>query len=165
MMLTAMMVVATLTLADAQRLAVQRSRQVAAQDSVAEASRQMALAAGELPDPVLKVGIDNVPAEGGDRFSVARDFMTMRRIGLMQELPRSEKRALRRERYERELDRSAAEKSAAVAAVQRDTAVAFFERHYAEAMADVLGEQLRTARAEIESAEAGYRAGKGAQAD
>src|SRR4051812_27408082 len=57
------------TLDEAQRLAVERSRQLPAQAAAVEASRRMAQAAGELPDPVLKAGIDNVPAEGPDQFS------------------------------------------------------------------------------------------------
>src|SRR5437016_4995321 len=91
-----------LSLADAQRRAVERSRALSAYDSAIASSREMAVAAGALPDPVLRVGVDNLPIDGGDRFSVARDFMTMRRIGLTQEFTRSQKRELRSERYERD---------------------------------------------------------------
>ena len=42
-----------LTLANAQRLAVERSRQVSAQESALVAAQQMAVAAGQLPDPVV----------------------------------------------------------------------------------------------------------------
>src|SRR5947199_293914 len=68
----------TLTLEEAQRRAVERSRQLAAQDSAVRSSRELAVAAGQLPDPVLKAGIDNLPVSGADQFSVSRDFMTMR---------------------------------------------------------------------------------------
>jgi hypothetical protein len=80
----------TLSLAEAQRIAVERSRQLAAQDASITASREMAVAAGQLPDAVLKFGIDNLPVDGADQFSVTRDFMTMRRIGVMQEFTRGE---------------------------------------------------------------------------
>src|ERR1700674_3894098 len=40
-----------LTLADAQHRAVERSRQLAAQDASITASREMAVAAGQFPDP------------------------------------------------------------------------------------------------------------------
>lgn len=156
---------ASLTLDEAQRLAVARSRQLAAQDFAIEASQRMAQAAGERPDPVLKLGVENVPAEGGDRFSVARDFMTMRRVGVMQEFTSGDKLSLRRERYEREADKGRAERLATVASVQRDTGVAWAERYYAEASRAVLEEQARTAALEIDAADAAYRAGKGAQAD
>ena len=42
----------------------------------------MAIAAGQLPDPVLKFGVDNLPLSGPDRLSLSRDFMTMRRIDI-----------------------------------------------------------------------------------
>src|SRR4051812_12245295 len=80
-----------LSLEEAQRRAVDRSRQLAAQDAAVRSSRELAVAAGQLPDPVLKMGVDNLPVNGPDQFSVTRDFMTMRRIGVMQELTRGEK--------------------------------------------------------------------------
>ena len=96
----------TLSLAEAQRLAVARSQQLAAQDSMIASAREMAVAAGQLPDPVLKLGVDNVPVNGADRFSLGTDFMTTRRVGVMQEITRGEKRRLKSERYEREASRS-----------------------------------------------------------
>jgi outer membrane protein TolC len=155
----------SLTLSEAQRLATERSRQLAAQDSAGAASREMAAAAGQLPDPTLKIGVDNLPVNGPDQFNLTRDFMTMRRIGVMQEFTREEKRQLRAQRFEREAEKSAAEKSATVAAIYRDTALAWLDRYFAEAMAAVVTEQIKAARLEIEAAESSYRAGRGNQAD
>jgi outer membrane protein TolC len=154
-----------LSLPDAQRRAIERSRQLPAQDSAVTASRQMAVAAGQLPDPVLKLGIDNLPISGEDRFSLTRDFMTMRRIGVMQEITRGQKRELRAQRFEREAERSLAEKDAALAAIQRETALAWLERHFAEAMAAVLAEQAAQARLEVQASEAAYRGARAGQAD
>ena len=155
----------TLSLADAQRRAVERSRLLVAQDSAVASSREMAVAAGQLPDPVLRFGVDNLPVNGPDQFSVARDFMTMRRIGVMQEFTRDEKRQLRGQRFEREAEKSLAEKAAAVAAIQRDTALAWLDRYFAEAMAAVIAEQSIQVGQEIAAAESAYRAGRGNQAD
>ncbi len=105
----------TLTLSEAQRRAVERSRQLVAQDSAIVASREMAVAAGQLPDPVATLGINNLPINGDDAWSLTRDFMTMRSVGVMQELTRAEKREARVERFEREADKSLAEKTASVA--------------------------------------------------
>jgi outer membrane protein TolC len=154
-----------LTLPAAQQLALERSRQLAAKDFAATASREMAVAAGQLPDPVLKVGIDSLPIEGPDRFSLTRDSMTQRRIGVMQDVTRADKRRLRAERFEREADKSVAEKTAATAAIQRDTALAWVDRYYAEAMAAVVVDQANQARLEIQAAEGAYRAGRGSQVD
>lgn len=163
--IAAMPVHAQLSMPDAQRRAVERSRQLAAQDSAALASREMAVAAGQLPDPVLKLGIDNLPVNGDDRFSLTRDFMTMRRIGLMQEITRGQKRELRAQRFEREAEKSLAEKDAVLAAIQRQTALAWLERRYAEAMAAVLAEQVAQARLEVQASEAAYRGARAGQSD
>src|SRR5260221_1433744 len=144
---------AQLSLPDVQRRAVERSRQVAAQDAAVTASREMAVAAAQLPDPVLKLGVDNLPVNGADRFSLTRDFMTMRRIGLMQELTREKKRELRGQKFEREADKSTAEKDAAIAAIQRDSAIAWLERYCAEAMDEVRDDNASPARTDIISAQ------------
>jgi len=156
---------APLTLAEAQRRAIERSLQIPAQDAAIAASRDMAVAAGQLPDPVLRVGIDNLPADGPDQFNLTRDFMTMRRIGVMQEFTRSEKRQLRAERFEREAQQSLAQKTALIASTQRDAALAWLDRYYAEAMASVMVEQAKEVKLEILAAESAYRAGRGSQAD
>lgn len=154
-----------LTLADAQRRAAEMSRQIAAQDHAVVAAREMAVAAGQLPDPVLKAGVDNLPVEGPDRFSLARDSMTMRRIGVMQEITRADKLRLRTERYEKEAEKNLAEKEAAIAAVERDTAMAWLDRYYSERMAELFAAQVEQARLQIEAAQTAYRAGRGTQAD
>ena len=154
-----------LTLPEAQRLAVERSRQLAAQDAALTASREMATAAGQLPDPTLKLGVENLPVTGADAYSLTRDFMTMRQIGVMQEFTRGEKRQLRAERFEREAERSLAERSAMLAMIHRDAALAWLDRYYAEATAALVAEQVTQARLEIEAADSAYRAGRGSQAD
>jgi outer membrane protein TolC len=154
-----------LTLPEAQHLAVARSRQLVAHDSAVTAARDMAIAAGQLPDPVATLGINNLPVNGPDQFSLTRDFMTMTSVGVTQELTRSEKREARAERFERDAERSLAERVASVAAIQRDTALAWLDRYYAEAMQTVIAEQSRQAQAEIAAAEGEYRAGRGNLAD
>ena len=156
---------AGLTLAEAQRQAVLHSRQPGGIDAAISAARDMASVAGRLPDPVLKAGIDNLPVSGTDRFSLSNDFMTMRRIGVMQELTRADKRHWRAEGYARTAAKAAAEKSAAIAAIERDTALAWLERYYAEAMAGLIDEQAAQARLEVAAVDAAYRAGRASLAD
>jgi outer membrane protein TolC len=150
-----------LTLAEAQRQALAHSRALQAQDSASSAAREMALAAAQLPDPVATVGINNLPVNGPDAWSTTADFMTMRSVGLMQEFTREDKRRARAERFEREADRSFAEKEARIAAIRRDTALAWLDRYYAEAQAVVVAEQSRQTRLEVEGAETAYRSGRG----
>jgi outer membrane protein TolC len=154
-----------LTLEHAQHLAVERSRQLAAQGHAVDASRDLAVAASQLPDPVLKVGVDNLPVNGTDRWSLTNDFMTMRRVGIMQEITRSDKRRARANRFERAADKSLAEKAVTAAAIERDTALAWLDRYYAESMAAVIAEQGQQAKLEIQAAEGAYRAGRGSRAE
>lgn len=156
---------ARLELREAQRLAVERSRSLAGQRFAVDAARDMAVAAGQLPDPVLTVGVENVPAQGADRFSLTRDFMTMRRVGVMQELTAGDKRTLRAERYELEALKGLAEQQATLAMIQRDVALAWMDAWHAEAMAGVLAEQRLRGLQEVQAAEAEYRAGRGSQSD
>ncbi|MCD2516725.1 TolC family protein [Massilia sp. G4R7] len=154
-----------LTLAQAQRIALAQSRQLPARDLAAMAARDMAIAASQLPDPVLKAGVDNVPVNGSDRFRLNAESMTMRRVGIMQELTRGEKRRLRAERFEREGDLALAEKTVAVATIERASALAWLDRYYAETMASVVTLQQEQAQRELAAAEAAFRAGRGSQAD
>ena len=154
-----------LTLAEAQRQAVLRSRLLAAQDLASVAAREMAVAAGQLPDPVATLGINNLPINGPDAWSLTSDFMTMRSVGLMQEFTREEKRQARAERFERDADKALSEKTARIAAIRRDTALAWLDRYYAEAQLAVVADQSRQARLEIDAAETAYRTGRGNLAD
>jgi len=154
-----------LSLQEAQRLAVAQSGQLLANDAAARAAQDMAVAAGQLPDPVLRLGIDSLPVNGPDRLSLTRDFMTMRRIGLMQEITRSDKRQLRSERFEREAERVQAQRQLTRAAVERDTALAWLERYYAQAMRALLLQQLDETRLQEQGASVTFREGRGSQAD
>jgi outer membrane protein TolC len=154
-----------LTLDQALRLAQERSRQLVAQDAAASASRELAQAAGQLPDPVLKAGVTNLPVDGPDRFSLTRDFMTMRSVGVMQEFTRADKRSARTARFAREADTAQAGRALALARLRRDTALAWLDRHYQERMLGVLQEQRAEAALQIEAADAAYRGARGSQAD
>jgi outer membrane protein TolC len=156
---------ASLTLAEAQRRAVARSQVLPAQDAAVAAAREMSVAAGQWPDPVLKLGLDNLPVSGQDAWSFTKDSMTMGRIGVMQEILSSDKRTSRTERYEREAFKADVEKAAARAAVERDTALAWIDRYYAEAAVALIAQQAAEAALEIEAAEFAYRAGRGTQAE
>jgi outer membrane protein TolC len=154
-----------LTFGQALDLARARSRQLVAQDASASASREMAVAARQLPDPVLKVGVNNLPINGPDAFSLGSDFMTMRQVGVMQEFTRGDKLRARSARYEREAEVAEAGKSLTLANLERDTAQAWLDRHYQEAIRDLLVKQRDEARLQITAAESAYRSGRGIQAD
>lgn len=146
-------------------LAQARSRQLPAQDAGTAAARDMAVAAGQLPDPTLKMGLNNWPVNGPDRFSVGQDFMTMRSIGVSQEFTRDAKLKARSARYESQAQASEASRRLLLANLQRDTAIAWLNLHYQEQLRSVLRTQRDEARLQIAAADAAYRGGKGSQAD
>jgi len=154
-----------LTLGQAQQRAAVHSRLLGAQDQAIIAANEMAVAAGQRPDPVLKVGIDNLPASGPDRLGLGNDFMTMRRIGVSQELTRADKLRWRSARYQIEGDKAQAQKDMALAGIQRDTAIAWLELFYTEQMASAVSAQAAVSRQEIDAADAAYRGGRGSAAD
>ncbi|OYY49220.1 MAG: transporter [Polaromonas sp. 35-63-240] len=154
-----------LTLMEAQRIAVERSQQLVAQDALARAAGEQAVAAGQLPDPVLKLGIDNLPVTGTDRLSLTGDFMTMRRIGVMQEIPRAEKRQLKAERFEKDAQRARAQRELMMTTVRRDTALAWLDRYYAQSTRALVQQQLEESSLQVHAADVAFATGKGTQAD
>lgn len=154
-----------LNLDQALQLAQNRSQGLVAQDNAALAAREMAHSAGQLPDPTLKIGLNNLPVNGPDAGSLTRDFMTMRTIGVMQEITRADKRQARAARYEREAETAHASRELTLANLQRDTAMAWLDRYYQERMRDILVAQRDEARIQVEAADSAYRASRGSQAD
>ena len=155
----------SLSLQQAVAQASARSGLVSAAQAKVLAARERAVAAGQLPDPVLKFGVNNLPIDGPDRFSVRRDFMTMRSVSVMQELTRADKRSARTRRAETEGELGAAMRQATLADLQRDAATAWLERSFQESMAGLLQGQIVQAELQVQAAETLYGSGKGAQAE
>jgi len=154
-----------LTLEAALRAAEARSHALEAQDAAARSAREMAVAAGRLPDPMLRLSIDNLPTDGSKSYSLTEDFMTQRSVGLTQTLTREDKRLARSARFEREGDAAQAMRGMQLTVLRRQTAQAWFDRYYRQQMVDLLARQRDEAALQIEAATAAYRAGRGAQAD
>jgi outer membrane protein TolC len=154
-----------LSLAEALQLAVAQSQQLVSQRAMVDAAREMAGPAGELPDPKLKAGIENVPTQGPDAWSLTRDFMTMQRIGVMQEFPRAEKRRLKAERALRDAERGAVGVEATTLAIRREAATAWLARRYAAATEDAIAAQIAEAELGVTTVAAAYRAGRASQGE
>ncbi len=154
-----------LSLAEALRVAVENSPQLASQRAMVDAAREMAGPAGELPDPKLKLGVENVPTNGADSWSLTRDFMTMSKIGVMQEFPREAKRKLRSQRAENDAQRGAIAIEAARLVIQRETASAWLARWFAADVERAIGSQIGEAELAVTAALAAYRAGKALQSE
>jgi outer membrane protein, heavy metal efflux system len=128
-----------LTLDQAVDLALNDTPQVAASAAMLEAAQAVAPSAGRLPDPELVTGVDNLPINTDERFSFTSDFMTMRKIGVMQSFPNGKKRRLQSERAERTIGIAQAE----LRKTRFETAQAAAEAWIARAIAEESLTRLR----------------------
>ncbi|MBT9590808.1 MAG: TolC family protein [Thiobacillus sp.] len=146
-------------------LAVRGTPALRAEAAQVDAARQTAIPTGELPDPKLVLGIDNLPIEGPDRFSLTRDGMTMQRIGLMQEFPNGAKRGARVAAAQGRIAQAEAQARITRLAVLRETALAWIARDAVErqlARIDALDSENRLFDAAVRARLAG---GKGSALD
>ncbi len=152
-----------LSLQEAVGLASVRSADAETSRASIQAASEMAVAAGQLPDPVLKLGLNNVPLNTADQFSLSRDFMTMRSISVMQAFTRSDKRRAQVDRYEAAA--AEARRNVGLADVQRNAVAAWLERWYAEQTEALLGHHGHPLELARQAAMAAYRSGRGTRAD
>ena len=155
----------SLSLEAAVEQALQTAPQMSARAARLDAAQALTTSAGRLPDPALLIGIDNLPVNGPDAYSTTADFMTMRKIGVMQEFPRREKRQLQKQRALAEVDLANAESVETRLEIARDTAQAWIRC----ATADAALTDLRTLESEVEigaaAARAGLASGRGSSAE
>lgn len=104
--------------------------QLQARRAAMTSAEEAAPAADALPDPKAFVGIDNLPVDGADRFSTNSDFMTMKKIGLMQEFPGAGKRQARAEGAQAQVGLAQAQLQLEVINVRIETATAWLNRYY-----------------------------------
>ncbi|HSN73436.1 MAG TPA: TolC family protein [Steroidobacteraceae bacterium] len=90
---------ASLAIAEAERLALSRDADLVRLEADREALLERAVAAGELPDPRMRIGAQNVPT---DSFELDAEDMTMLEVGVSQMFPPGDSRQLASLRYERE---------------------------------------------------------------
>ncbi|RCW66073.1 TolC family protein [Pseudorhodoferax soli] len=130
-MLPALAAAASLTLDQALDLAVRRSDATHAARAGVAGANETARAAGQLSDPTLRLGVDNLPMTGGDRFSTTRESMTMKRIGIGQEWVSADKRAARQAAAEAVAIRESVSLLAAAGDVRMQTAQAYLDVYFA----------------------------------
>lgn len=149
-----------LTFAEALRIAAQTSATNRAAQASVNASVQVAARATQLPDPMLKVGIENLPVSGPDRWRISGDFMTMRRIGIEQQWVSSEKRQARATRAGTATDVEQAASLQNAATVREEAGKAWFAVLYAQRAAELYRHLAREMAEDLAGAEAAYRGAK-----
>lgn len=153
------------TLDAALQSATDHSASMQAAQASVRASSEAAVKAGQLPDPMLKAGIDNLPVNGGQRFTVGQDFMTMRRIGIEQEWVSGDKRRLRSALANEQLGRERAGYLAQLASVRQQTATAWLNAVYAKQALALQQALLDHMNHEFDATKASYRGAKASAAD
>ncbi|KVC97606.1 TolC family protein [Burkholderia ubonensis] len=156
---------APFTLDAALQAATDRSSSMQAAQASVRASSEAAVKAGQLPDPMLKAGIDNLPVNGPQRFTIGQDFMTMRRIGIEQEWVSGEKRRLRSALANEMVGRERAGYLAQFANVRQQTAAAWLNAVYANKALALQQALLDHMRHELAATNASYRGAKASAAD
>ncbi|KVZ47379.1 TolC family protein [Burkholderia ubonensis] len=156
---------APFTLDAALQAATDRSSSMQAAQASVRASSEAAVKAGQLPDPMLKAGIDNLPVNGPQRFTIGQDFMTMRRIGIEQEWVSGEKRRLRSALANEMVGRERAGYLAQLANVRQQTAAAWLNAVYAKQALALQQALLDHMRHELAATNASYRGAKASAAD
>jgi outer membrane protein, heavy metal efflux system len=150
----------SLSLDEAMQLAQTGQPLLSGQGASIQATEQTALAATQLPDPKLRLGVLNLPLSGAEAFTIGQDFMTMRMIGVMQEFPRAEKRRLRGQLAQLDGEQKTLELEFLKRTIRRDAGIAWLNVWYAERA----GERVRAQRLEtatrIEALEIGLRSGR-----
>ncbi|PAJ88630.1 TolC family protein [Burkholderia ubonensis] len=156
---------APFTLDAALQAATDRSSSMQAAQASVRASSEAAVKAGQLPDPMLKAGIDNLPVNGPQRFTIGQDFMTMRRIGIEQEWVSGEKRRLRSALANQMVGRERAGYLVQLANVRQQTAAAWLNAVYANKALALQQALLDHMRHELAATNASYRGAKASAAD
>ena len=83
-----------LTLEDAESLAIASDPAIRKKQASGSALSELAMAAAQLPDPLLKVGVMGLPT---DSFNLGQEAMTQVQLGVVQKFPRGQSRSLRSE--------------------------------------------------------------------
>jgi outer membrane protein TolC len=153
---------APLTLDDAQRLATERDAGRAALQAESSSMRDMAVYAGQLPDPEARAGAVNVPT---DSFALDAVDMTMLEVGVMQRFPAGRTRELSRSGYESRALGADADARDRDRRVRLEVERSWRELDYLEQSLALLKDEARWVGSLVDGAEAAYAAGDGAQTE
>jgi outer membrane protein TolC len=153
---------AGVSLADAERIAVERDAVLRQLEAEAFSMRERAIAEGQLMDPKLRFGAVNVPV---DSFNLDDEDMTMLEVGVSQEFPGGRTRELARQRMQ-----ESAAAAEAVAAdrrliVRREVRRAWTELGYVARARELLDSQTDWVEQMRAAARARYASGEGTQLD
>ncbi|WP_028989477.1 TolC family protein [Thermithiobacillus tepidarius DSM 3134] len=152
----------SLTLAEAERLALSRYPTLAQSAAEIEAARARAIYAGQLQDPQLRLGVEAVPI---DSFALNRESMTQVVVGVTQMFPPTGRLALNRRSAEQATAAARARREDLAAQIRRDVRRAWLELFYQERALATLRVNRELYDQVVRAALAQYRTGRAQEAD
>jgi outer membrane protein TolC len=151
-----------LSLAEAERIALERDAMTREMRLQSAAMRERAVMEGELMDPELRFGAVNVPV---DSFSLSDEDMTMLEVGVSQEFQPGRSRQLSRQQMEQlatAMDATALDRERLV---RREVRKLWTQLAYVGAAQEVAESQADWVEQMRQSARARYASGEGSQLD
>ncbi len=149
-----------LTLAEAERIAVERDAVLRQLASESLAMRERGVAEGQLMDPKLRLGAVNLPV---DSFSLDAEDMTMLEVGVSQEFPAGRTRELARQRMEQSASAAEAVADDRRLLVRREVRRAWTELAYVTRARELVTDQSQWVEQMRAGARARYASGEGRQ--
>ncbi len=159
------LIASAVTFDDALKTAEEQSLLLAASRASVQGNAAARAAAGQLPDPELKMGIDNLPVSGPDAGHWARDSMTMRRLGWMQAVPNAGRRAAQVDAAEAQWRQATAMAEIERLKIRRDVALAWLKSHFAQRQLDEFAAVETEHQLLVRTMEARIASGKALPAD
>jgi outer membrane protein TolC len=153
---------ADLTLAESERIAIERDAMLREMRAQGAAMRERAVMDGELMDPQLRMGAVNVPV---DSFSLDEEDMTMLEVGVAQEFTPGKSRQLSRKQMQQLATAMEATAQDRERIVRRDVRKLWTQLAYIGAARAALEEQTSWVEQLRQSARARYASGEGKQLD
>lgn len=123
---------APLTYDAALKLADQSAPSLQAKALDTKAAESAAVAAGRLPDPKLRLGLDNFPISGPPAGRFGPDSMTMATVGVMQDMPNGAKRRAERDRAAADIGAAHSNQMVEAQNVRLSAALAWIDLYYAK---------------------------------
>ncbi len=149
-----------LSLDRAEAIALGKNPELKERAALIDVARAGAAASDALPDPQLKLGMQNVPA---DSLALDREPMTMTTVGIAQMFPPPGQRAQLRHSADQETDVAEAERHEAQARIRRDVRRAWLDVFYLDRALETNAEN-HTYVAQMTAAQtARYRVGEAEQ--
>ena len=152
----------TLSLDEAERLTLQRHPLLSQSQAEVEVSRARALSAGQLPDPQVRFGMQNVPI---DSLALNRDEMSMVTLGVTQMFPPLGKRGLIQQSARAETISSHSKYRDTQARLRHEVHMAWLDVYYQERDLTTVRSSYELLDQVVQVARAQYRSGLAQEAD